>query len=42
MRTQIEELETAEVHNLFKTAWDVLFIFIPGGFTNDKLAISDC
>lgn len=34
--------ETARVHNHFKTISDVLFILLPSGFPNDKLAISDC
>lgn len=40
MRTKIEP-ETAEVHNHFKTTSDIMFMLIPSGFPNDKLAISD-
>jgi len=42
MRTKIEEPETTEVHNHSKTVSDVLFLLVPSGFPNDKLAISDC
>lgn len=42
MHTKTEEPDTAELYNHFKTTSDVLFTYIPSGFSNDILAISDC